>query len=95
MWRSKLFSSVYDSMYNKSLPSSSAYGMTETSAVASLLVKGSGKYESVGGPIPNTEMKIVHPETRSNLAARQTGEICMRGPQVRDRELSGFSTSHT
>jgi len=74
------------------MPSSAAYGMTETSPVVSHVVKGSGKYESVGGPIPNTEMKVVHPETQSSLAARQTGEICIRGPQVREeeRELSYF-----
>jgi long-subunit acyl-CoA synthetase (AMP-forming) len=48
--------------------------------------KGSGKHESVGGPVPNTEIKIVHPETQSSLAARQTGEIFMRGPQVGERE---------
>jgi len=58
--------------------------MTETSPAICHMVKGSVKYESVGGPIPNTEMKIVHPETQSNLAARETGEICMRGPQVRE-----------
>ena len=60
--------------------------MTETSPAVSHVVKGTGKHESVGGPIPNTEMKVVHSETRSSLAARQTGEICMRGPQVRERE---------
>ena len=65
--------------------------MTETSPAIAHLVKGSGKYESVGGPIPNTEMKVVHPETRSSLASRQTGEICMRGPQVRERELSSLA----
>ena len=59
------------------------------------MVKGSDKHESVGGPYPNTEMKIVHPETRSSLAARQKGEIWVRGPQVRDRELSGFSAFRT
>jgi len=48
--------------------------------------KGSAKHESVGGPLPNTEMKVMHPETRSSLAARQTGEILMRGPQVRETE---------
>jgi len=67
--------------------------MTETSPTVTLMVKGSGKYESFGGPIPNTGMKIVHPETRSSLAARQMGEICMRGPQVGDRELSMFLLS--
>ena len=73
-------------MYNRALPSSAAYGMTEASPGVSHTVKGSGNYVSVGGPIPNTEMKVVHPENRSSLAARQTGEICMRGPQVRERE---------
>ena len=63
--------------------------MTETSPTVSILVKGFGKYESVGGPIPNTEMKVVHPETRSSLAVRQMGEICIRGPQVRERGREG------
>jgi len=56
--------------------------MSETSGIISHVIKGSDKNESVGGPIPNTEMKVVHPETRSSLAARQSGEICMRGPHV-------------
>jgi hypothetical protein len=64
--------------------------MTETAGIITHMVKGSGKYESVGGPIPNTEMKVVHPETRSSLAARQSGEICVRGPQVREREGESF-----
>ena len=59
--------------------------MTETSGAITLMIKGSRKYDSVGGPIPNTEMKVVKPETQSSLAARQTGEICLRGPQVRER----------
>jgi len=67
--------------------------MTESTGVITATVKGSRKYESVGMPIPNTEMKVVHTETRSSLAARQMGEICLRGPQVRDRELSGFAVS--
>jgi acyl-CoA synthetase (AMP-forming)/AMP-acid ligase II len=36
--------------------------------------------------MPNTEMKVVHAETGSSLAVRETGEICVRGPQVRERE---------
>jgi hypothetical protein len=51
------------------------------------MVKGAKKYESVGGPIPNTEMKVVDLETGNSLAARQTGEICMRGPQVRGKSF--------
>jgi hypothetical protein len=64
--------------------------MTETSGIISHMVKGPGTYESVGGPIPKTEMKVVHTETRSSMAARQSGKICMRGPQVREREGEGF-----
>ena len=60
--------------------------MAETSGIISHMIKGSGKHESAGGPIPNTEM-VVHPETRSSLAARQTGEIFTRGPQVRESFL--------
>jgi len=62
--------------------------MTEASPVVTHMFKDSGKYESVGGPIPNTEMKIVHPESQSSLAAKETGEICVRGPQVRQRTFS-------
>jgi acyl-coenzyme A synthetase/AMP-(fatty) acid ligase len=62
--------------------------MTEASPVIAQMVKGSSKYESVGGPIPNTEMKVVDLETGSSMAARQTGEICMRGPQVRGKSFT-------
>jgi long-chain acyl-CoA synthetase len=51
------------------------------------MFKGGSKYDSVGGPIPNTHMKVVDLETGSSMAARQTGEICMRGPQVRGKYL--------
>jgi long-subunit acyl-CoA synthetase (AMP-forming) len=84
-----------ESTYNKKFPLTVGYGMTEATGVITALVKGSRKYESVGGPIPNTEMKVVHTETGSNLAARETGEICLRGPQVTDRELSVFAPFHT
>jgi long-subunit acyl-CoA synthetase (AMP-forming) len=82
-------------MYNKNFRSAVGYGMTESTGVITGMIKVSKKYESVGGPIPNTEMKVVHTETGSSLAARQTGEICFRGPQVTDRELSVFVAFHT
>jgi long-chain acyl-CoA synthetase len=72
---------------HRTVPSAIGYGMTETSGLVSVMVKGAKKYESVGGPIPNTEIKVVDLETGSSLAARQTGEICMRGPQVRGKYL--------
>jgi hypothetical protein len=74
-------------------PSTVGYGMTESTGIITHMVKGSRKYQSVGGPIPNTEMKVVHTETGSSLAASQSGEICFRGPQVREREISVFLLS--
>jgi hypothetical protein len=85
-----MFSSVLDIMYNNKYPSTVAYGMTELAGAVTWTVKGSGNYESVGRPIPNMEMKVVHTETGSSLAARQTGEICVRGQQVRERERESF-----
>jgi 4-coumarate--CoA ligase len=82
MRRSQVFPSVLDSTYNRNFHSAAGYGMTETTGIITHMVKGSRKYESVGGPVPNTEMKVVHLETRNSLAARQSGEICMRGLQV-------------
>jgi acyl-coenzyme A synthetase/AMP-(fatty) acid ligase len=83
-------SSVLDSTYNKNFPLTVGYGMTEATGAVTCMVKGSRKYQSVGGPIPNTEMKVVHTETGSSLAARETGEICVRGPQVGGRERESF-----
>jgi acyl-CoA synthetase (AMP-forming)/AMP-acid ligase II len=65
--------------------------MTESTGAVTCVVKGTMKYESVGGPIPNMEIKVVHTETGSSLAAREPGEICLRGPQVRDKNLLGFA----
>ncbi|PSN49019.1 hypothetical protein C0J52_06318 [Blattella germanica] len=40
------------------------------------------KYESVGTPIPNTEVKTVDLETGKELPAGKVGEVCAKGPQV-------------
>jgi long-subunit acyl-CoA synthetase (AMP-forming) len=61
----------------------SGYGLTECSPVASVLEKGSSKYTSSGKPLPNTEMKVMNLETKMNLGPGESGEICIRGPQVR------------
>ncbi|KAJ4444149.1 hypothetical protein ANN_05938, partial [Periplaneta americana] len=58
------------------------YGLTETAGVTSVMEKNSTNYESVGGPTPNTQMKISHLETGAALGHREMGEICIRGPQV-------------
>ncbi|HET6670993.1 MAG TPA: 4-coumarate--CoA ligase family protein [Pyrinomonadaceae bacterium] len=59
------------------------YGLTEVSPLshASLPLKGD-KPGSVGYCLPNTECKIVDPETNAELPANAEGEIWIRGPQV-------------
>ena len=41
---------------------------------------------SCGVLIPNTEAKIVHLETGEALGPGLTGELCIRGAQVRNRQ---------
>ena len=64
---------------------SAAFGMTEASPVVTL---GSptkrGDYPGTCGVIvPNTEVKIISVEDGRELERGETGEICVRGPQVR------------
>jgi acyl-CoA synthetase (AMP-forming)/AMP-acid ligase II len=61
-----------------------AYGLTETSPVThSPCATGPWtKLGSVGPCAPNTECKIVDVETGDDLAANQSGELWVRGPQV-------------
>ncbi len=61
-----------------------AYGATENVAFATCTPwKGVVKANSVGVPLPNTDIKIVDLETGENeLPPNQPGEICVKGPQV-------------
>jgi hypothetical protein len=74
---------VLRSESKKTLPSCAGYGMTEASPLITHTIIGNINYDSVGVPVPNTEMKIVDAETRTDLAQGEMGEICVRGPQVR------------
>jgi acyl-CoA synthetase (AMP-forming)/AMP-acid ligase II len=60
------------------------YGLTETSPVthATRSAGTSEKLDSVGPPVPNTEVKIVDTATGAELGPDERGEICVRGPQV-------------
>lgn len=59
------------------------YGLTETSPAVTFTPIGCDKnYTSCGPAIPNTELRIVNPNTLENLGANETGEILIRGPQV-------------
>jgi long-chain acyl-CoA synthetase len=61
------------------------YGLTETAAVISTNPVGQGKPESVGLPVPGTEVRILDEEGRERPAG-EVGEICARSPGV----MSGY-----
>ncbi len=61
------------------------YGMTEASPVVTLtpLDRSKVKIDSVGFPIPDTELKIVDVEDPSKtLPPGEPGELAIRGPQI-------------
>ncbi|XP_043196182.1 4-coumarate--CoA ligase 5-like [Amphibalanus amphitrite] len=59
------------------------YGMTESSPVVSFssISKGS-RYGSCGVLLPNTELKVIAVDDGRVLDLGESGEICVRGPQV-------------
>lgn len=61
------------------------YGLSECSPVAAVApISGAArKTNSIGLPMPRTEIKIIDPEFPDrNVPVNVTGEICLRGPQV-------------
>ncbi|MEN9612916.1 MAG: hypothetical protein RLZZ628_3730 [Bacteroidota bacterium] len=59
------------------------FGMTETSPCASCNpFDGTGKLNSIGMPLPSTDMRIVDEDGSTPLATGSTGEIQVKGPQV-------------
>ena len=60
-----------------------AYGLTETSPTATMNPLGRSKANSIGIPVPDTDVKIVDVENGAReMAAGELGEIIIRGPQV-------------
>jgi len=60
---------------------SNAYGLTETSSVATV-ISGQDAIErptSVGPPVPTVSVKIVD-DAGTEVSAHQTGEVCITGP---------------
>ncbi|AWB84517.1 AMP-binding protein [Corynebacterium liangguodongii] len=62
------------------------WGMTEASPLVTANVRHETSPSSVGKPIPNTELRIVDPDTLEDLAPGDRGEVLVRGPQV----MSGY-----
>lgn len=59
------------------------YGLSEASPVTHAnCMLGRRKFGSIGPPLPDTDCKIVDPETGENLPADQQGELCIKGPQI-------------
>ena len=62
-------------------PMYQGYGLTESSPVVSLVPFHRNKRESIGVPVPGTDVRIVDADGR-DVAAGSPGELLVRGPQV-------------
>ena len=58
------------------------YGLTETAPVLTARRHWQNLRGSAGRPMPYTELRIVHPETRQTLKTGERGLVLARGPQV-------------
>ncbi|WP_159881741.1 AMP-binding protein [Paenibacillus puerhi] len=59
------------------------YGLTEASPVTHANnIWEKRKPGSIGIPLPDTESRVVNPDTGEELPAREIGELIIRGPQV-------------
>ncbi len=58
------------------------YGLTETSPVVSARILNHNLRGSAGRPLPETKIRIVHPETHQILPVGETGIVMVQGKQV-------------
>jgi acyl-CoA synthetase (AMP-forming)/AMP-acid ligase II len=58
------------------------YGLTETSPVTHTCVPGQSRAGSIGFAVANTEVRVIDPESGSDLGVGAEGELWIRGPQV-------------
>ncbi|MDP6709106.1 MAG: long-chain fatty acid--CoA ligase [Alphaproteobacteria bacterium] len=58
------------------------YGLTETSPLTHANPVHRAKPGSIGIPLPDTDAKVVDPETGDDVAVGEIGELVIRGPQV-------------
>ncbi|MHA2395137.1 MAG: class I adenylate-forming enzyme family protein [Candidatus Thorarchaeota archaeon] len=72
------------------VPMGEGYGATETSAVATVNISAFSKVtgfmkqvkRGVGVPLPDTEIRVVDPETGEEPLVGEPGEIWVKGPQI-------------
>jgi long-chain acyl-CoA synthetase len=72
------------------VPMGEGYGLTEATAATHLNLSALSKVtgfmakvkRSIGVPTPDTEVKIVNPETGEEVPFGETGELHIRGPQI-------------
>jgi long-chain acyl-CoA synthetase len=64
------------------VPLIAGYGLTETAPVVSVRSRECNLRGASGPPLPHTEIRIVHPETRNPLPDGEQGLVLIRGPQV-------------
>ena len=60
---------------------SQGWGLTETSPIATTNPRNAGFNNSIGLPMPSTEIAIIDDDGKA-LPVGEVGEICVRGPQV-------------
>jgi len=72
------------------MPVSESYGLTETGPCSHINISGFAKVTrfaretrpGIGLPIPDTEVKVVDPDTETPVVFGEVGELWIRGPQV-------------
>lgn len=71
------------------VPVIQGYGMAELAPLSHCQSPEAPRAGTVGRPLPGTECRIVHMESRQPLGAYATGEVQVRGPQLMAGYLGG------
>ncbi len=78
-----LTNQIFDGFLKKhDLTILNAYGTTETSPAISINTPTENRVGSVGKPIPNVEVKILHIDTDEELPVNSVGKILVKGDMV-------------
>jgi len=78
-----LTNQIFDGFLEKhNLTILNAYGTTETSPAISINTPNENKIGSIGKPIPDVQVKILHIDTDEELPANSVGKILVKGDMV-------------